>query len=92
MREDDVIGGKAAININNYINNDNSKNLGLVLGDDDTVTNSLINQITSKNRNNNNNNNNNMLLPILVGGNRSPFLTTVIDKVDSNFYNNILFL
>ena len=88
MREDDVIGGKAAININNYINNDNSKNLGLVLGDDDTVTNSLINQITSKNRNNNNNNNN-MLLPILVGGNRSPFLTTVIDKVDSNFYNNI---
>ena len=82
MHEDDVIGGKAAININKYTSN--SRTLGLVLGDDDIITNSLISQITTFKYNNSNININSiMLLTILIGWYRSPYLTTIIDKVNN---------
>lgn len=91
MREDDVLGGKAAININNYTANSN--NIGLVFGDDDTITTSFMNQITNKKYNNNDGNNHSKLLPILVGGYRSPLLTTIIDKVNTtsnNIYSRLM--
>ena len=79
--EDDVIGGKATITVSNYINSNSnsssSSSLGLLLGDDDTITTTLVNQIKSRLNSANNTTN---LLPVLVGP-RSPFLSTVIEKV-----------